>query len=347
MAEVTEVIPELRDVDLDKIKPNGFVNTDSLNRAIELLKEVKIYVDKLLDIRDKTELPKILNQRIDLYTNELWSYIGQIEKVHTDPPDVVARKKENLIKEIRSYYSKCFDVEGQNQKSILEYYAIAASFDKPKDIEIKKSIEELENRINKTLLDSSNLVDSLNDKTNESETILEELKKKVSQQTVSDYALVYEEQAENHKKLAEKWLLTGIIISIAFILLITISALYEFLPTERLSATGIVNGYNISNIITKALIIAVIIFLLSFSFKQYSVNRHLQALNTQRQKALNSYKLFIASISADDINSRNALMIQVAKAIYEPQTTGFLSEKGQNVNSGIIELTKIIGQTKT
>ena len=96
--------------------------------------------------------------------------------------------------------------------------------------------------------------------------------------------------------------------------------------------------------VTKVLVIAVVIFLMSFSFKQYSINKHLQTLNTQRQKALNSYKLFTTSISKDDTNSHNALMIQVAKAIYEPQSTGFLNEKGQQVNSGLVEITKLIGQ---
>ena len=41
-------------------------------------------------------------------------------------------------------------------------------------------------------------------------------------------------------------------------------------------------------------------------------------------------------------------MIQVAKAIYEhTQSTGYLNEKGSNVNSGIIELTKIIGKNSS
>jgi hypothetical protein len=116
------------------------------------------------------------------------------------------------------------------------------------------------------------------------------------------------------------------------------------LQTEIFNEAGKFIRYDFTALVTKILIIAVIIFLMSFSFKQYSVNRHLQTLNTQRQKALNSYKLFTESISKDDTNSHNALMIQVAKAIYEPQSTGFLNEKGQQINSGIVELTKIIGQ---
>lgn len=165
---------------------------------------------------------------------------------------------------------------------------------------------------------------------------------------MSDYAIVFKNEADKHDKLAEKWLQRGIYLSIFFVILIIAVATLKILPTEYYTESGTFLRYNFSNLITKAIAIAVIIFLMSFSFKQYSINKHLQTLNTHRQNALNSYQLFTKSIVGDDTNSRNALMIQVAKAIYEhSQSTGFLNEKGQSVNSGIVELTKIIGKNNT
>ena len=46
------------------------------------------------------------------------------------------------------------------------------------------------------------------------------------------------------------------------------------------------------------------------------------------------------------IETRNSLMLQLAKSIYEQTATGYIGDKGQNVNSGIVEITKMIGANK-
>ena len=52
------------------------------------------------------------------------------------------------------------------------------------------------------------------------------------------------------------------------------------------------------------------------------------------------------SINKEDYESRNSLMLQLAKAIYEQTSTGYINDKNQGVNSGIIEITKMIGANK-
>ena len=94
------------------------------------------------------------------------------------------------------------------------------------------------------------------------------------------------------------------------------------------------------------MIFAVQIFVISFSFRQYSINKHLSTINKHRQNGLNSFKLFVESINKEDYESRNSLMLQLAKAIYKKTTTGYINDKNQGVNSGIIEITKMIGANK-
>ena len=58
-------------------------------------------------------------------------------------------------------------------------------------------------------------------------------------------------------------------------------------------------------------------------------------------------KLFLESINKEDINTRNTLMLHLAKAIFEQTNTGFISDKNDAINAGIIEITKMIGSTKS
>jgi hypothetical protein len=66
-----------------------------------------------------------------------------------------------------------------------------------------------------------------------------------------------------------------------------------------------------------------------------------------RQNGFNSYKLFIETVSKDDVETINNLMLQLAKAIYDQTITGYISDKNPNINSGIVEITKMISSNKT
>lgn len=342
-------IKNIRDIDFDKIEPKGFVDNNKAKSALEKLKELKIMIDEMLDINDNIKLPNQLASKINSFSIAVLGFINQIEQIETGGVDVIARKKEQYLSQINNYYNQCFIIENNNNNSnkLLLYYSIVKSFERNND-KINREIDTIKNSFSSIKTESQQVIENLKISNNESESILNELKKKISNQTVSDYAIVFENEAKKYKLLSEKWIKTGIILSIAFVILILVTAIFKILPTEVFTNEGVLLRYDFSNLLTKIIIVAVLIFLMSFSFKQYSINKHLQTLNTHRQNALNSYQLFTKSIIGDDTNSRNALMIQVAKAIYEhTQSTGFLNEKGQNVNSGIVELTKIIGKNNT
>jgi hypothetical protein len=264
-------------------------------------------------------------------------------------PQEIANTKTALHNEIITYYENAFSLKLNKEISLLQLYSISKSFDTEQNNKAEEKLNNIIDRANSNLANIENRVAEADESKKKINLILKEFEKKASEQTVSDYAVVFGKEAENYKKFARYWLGTGIAISLVFVVFMILAAVYKFLPTEIFSETGDFLRYDFTNLVSKVIIIAVIVFVMSFAFKQYSVNRHLQTLSQHRQNALNSYKLLTASIVGDDIGSRNALMVQVAKAIYEhSQSTGFLgSEKGQNVNSGIVELTKIIGENRT
>ena len=141
---------------------------------------------------------------------------------------------------------------------------------------------------------------------------------------------------------------------IGFIILFFTSLLftnwYDKFPTETIYVDEAGNEtvkYEISHILTKLLMFAVQIFIISFSFKQYSIRRHISTINKHRQNGLDSFKLFTDSINKEDTMTRNALMLQLAKAIYEQTNTGYISDQNQNINSSLIEITKMIDAAKS
>lgn len=339
----------LKEINLDEVDAKGFVNQNRLDDVKKLIREIKVIVEEMIDIKDRNpDLHPSLIGKINSYEN--WvktSVIRLAEEVVGDNNDIT-RKKEQYLAQIENYHAKVFTLDGPNQIPILDHFSIIKSFDREPVINVVKEKQMLNN----LLTDISKEKSKIGDYKNESEIILGELKKKVQDQTVSDYAIVFQKEVVKYRKDSIAWLISGIAITCIFIAgFICINA-YDVFPTEAKflneNNVELISGYNISNIIIKVILIAIFIFLISFSFKQYNINKHQQTLNLHRQNALNSYKLFTESIIGEDSNSRNALMVQVAKAIYEhTQSTGFLNDKGQTMNSGIVELTKIIGENKS
>jgi hypothetical protein len=183
-------------------------------------------------------------------------------------------------------------------------------------------------------------VENVNKLEKRSFSILDELEKKAVSVSTSDYAEIFQNQSHQYKKSSRKWALSGVIIFIFFLILVFKFHVFDNLPTETLVDGHVM--YHVSNIILKITSIALIVFFISFSIRQFSINRHLCTINKHRQNALNSYKLFIETISPNDTVNRHNLMLQLAKAIYDQTNTGYISDKGNNVNGSIVEITKLM-----
>ena len=133
---------------------------------------------------------------------------------------------------------------------------------------------------------------------------------------------------------AQIWLMVAVMLSALLVCAIFDQRLNTLLPIDKNNL--------IATIFTRVLAITIWLYLITFSFKQFSINKHLATINRHRSNALNSYKLFMNTISESDTNAHNTLMLTVAKAIYDQGSTGYLPGKSQE-NSSILELTKIIG----
>ncbi len=182
----------------------------------------------------------------------------------------------------------------------------------------------------------------LNSKTS-IDNILEEVRRKTSKIPISDYAAIFKVQATQNNRAAYIWLTVGIFMILTFVIYIFCFDIGRLLPSQTIGVTS----YNIDNIVLKILLFSIYIFMISFSMKQFSINRHLATINKHRQNGFNSFILFSESINKEDSTLRHELILQLAKVVYEQSNTGYLGEKGSGINSSIVEITKMINGTRS
>lgn len=340
-------LKQYREIEIQTLSRREELGNKSFEEVIDTIKELKQMIDEMIEISESVDLPQQLNNQVNQYMQAILNFQKKIKDYNLDNDGKTNfQQRKKIINEIKDYYNQA--LTGKNGNNFLNVYNTVKNFSSK---EIQKERQEI-----------SKLKKELNKSKAEVEETLKLLRDKASEKTTSDYAEIYGEQAKKHSALelsksfpfiklgaAQYWMIVG-----SFSILLLGLVIYFLFQSDQLSTTKIIslNGidgeyekvqYQISNIIIRLLIVSVCVFLIGFSFKQYSVNRHLFTINKHRQNALDSYPLFIKSIDTDDKQVRHQLIIEVAKAIYEQNTTGYISDKSSGPSSsGLIELTKYI-----
>ncbi len=190
------------------------------------------------------------------------------------------------------------------------------------------------------------LIGGINEQKIRIDNVIKELQDKSANSLVSNYAQVFKEEAVKNANSATAWLIAGIALSIILVVALTLFLVTDLFNTSEkiVSESKVYYIYDYSKMASKFLLASVLLFVTSYALKKYSVYKHLQATNQHRENALNSYLLFSESVIGNDPVTRNNLMLQVAKAIYEHTSTGFLLGKhDENSGNGILEITKFVG----
>ncbi len=320
--------------------PSILTESDKLefSNAVHGLFEVKHFLDKVEAVNSTATIPTSLASN---FQNIKDSFLGIYEDLKKDHSKVDSVRAVNQIK---STYRRAIDFKNN-------FFEISSS---NYNLQTCVTIISLSGANSEGLQKQTfSLIEQLEKEVQKASTLNKELEDKAAKSVVSNYANIFSTQENIHKGNATTWLTTAILFTIATILFLCLSFKNDWFNTTQL--VNFTDGnkieskfvYNIPNLITKVFVISILIYLLTFLFRQFAINKNLQTLNNYKKNALNSFTLFTESIGDKDNSSKNALMLQVAKAIYENTTTGYLSSKVQeNPSSGILEITKLVGDTK-
>lgn len=340
---------EFLELDLNKVTPDRFVEDDKWITALSQMKKIKSFIDEEIRIIKKNTIPDFLIDQVNGYKKR---FIDLVSNVLKDYPSnmsfaQISNIKSQAIQNFFDFHLELMNFDRTGYRFLIIYNTIK-SYDRNSLVKEKGDLEYLklksEDLLEKIKNESIEIKEQVLQDKISTDNILKEMQKKASDITVSDYAGIFEAQSKEYNKASFIWLVVGVVLVIIFLCLI-IFKVYENLKTEEI--VGDVIKYNLSNVMIKILAFAVQIFLISFAFKQYSINKHLTTINKHRQNGFNSFKLFIETINKDDVETRNSLMLQLAKAVYEQANTGYINDKGQNINSGIVEITKMMGGNRT
>lgn len=336
------ILTKYRAVDIATLEQKDKLGQYHFGDILPELIGFKKFLDEMIALESLAEdITPVIPGQIHSFINHWVQFCTRIQgyNLAQDAQSNFAQRNA-IINELRTWWNNA--ITGSQNNNFFHVYHILRTFSKSDPEKERKEYLKLLGELQSTKGGFDNLVN--------------ELKQKASEHTVSSYAQIFAEQSSQHSKFtfsklfpfihigkAQLWLIAAVVS--AFILTVVLYNINSQLPTETIltnDKTGEkIIHYETGNIIARILIISLIIFTVSFAFKQYNVNMHLHTMNKHRQNALNSFQLFLESIK-DDANTRNALMLHLSKAIYEQGRTGYLNDKSNTSSSGpsVIEMTK-------
>ncbi|MDH5675997.1 MAG: hypothetical protein OEZ06_27995 [Myxococcales bacterium] len=183
----------------------------------------------------------------------------------------------------------------------------------------------------------SRLQGELEESKKEAAEILEEIRKVAAEQGVSQQAIYFKEECDDHAKRADEWLKTtkGATIALGVFAFATI-----FLHKWRWLAPT--NDYETVQLaVSKVLVFATIASFVVLSARNFLAHRHNAVVNKHRQNALVTYQALVEA--AADSSNREIILVHASECIFSPQPTGF--GKGEK-SDGSFSMVNLAGDMK-
>ena len=148
---------------------------------------------------------------------------------------------------------------------------------------------------------------------------------------ISQYKTIFAEQAEQHRKGARIWLgMAGGTTVVFFVLFYVLLKWPALLGLPEAGGAGLTGA--LQSLFIKGFLLSPIYLWLNRSIKNYTAQKHLEVVNTHRQKALETVDPFVAAVK-DNRETRNALLLAATDAIFDANQSGYLSAKASSLDS--------------
>lgn len=318
MDEIKPIIDKLTQINIVTLKREGrdFDFTDIHSLIVEIFESVKT-------LENHPEfwnyLPQNKRNNIKNYLGQFLKYIEQIQGFNPNQGNPQSVRDE-IANNIRNNYNEFFE----HLFPRLKLHILEKEF----------STQKIQN----TLKESKSLLEEIQKQKQKGEEILKVMREISAVAGVSNFAGVFGEQAKKHKKSANWWLIVSIITAVAIgcFLWWVFDQLVETIKSEV--------GFQVSIQIFLAKILLLSFFSVVFYqiVKNYNANMHLYTLNKHRENSLKTFQAFVES--TNDPKTKDAVLIQATKAIFEAGDTGYVSSKDGTITG--METIKIVEQFK-
>ncbi len=231
--------------------------------------------------------------------------------------------RDALIGKLDTAYQSCF--------TIL-YPFISYSISKTVDFQRleadgRATIQSIQDNVKK-------ITGELKEAQTEAGKILADIREAAAEHGVSQQAVYFKQAAEKHEDQAGKWLTGTIWLAVVMTLYAVASLFIHKIPFLKPDTTAV----SIQLAISKALIFAVISYMLYMCVRNFLANRHNVVVNKHRQNALMTYTAIMDA--AKDIEQKEVVLSQAASCIFAPQSTGYSRVEGSGAPSAksVVEL---------
>ena len=323
---------------IDKIKKDAYLKIDwnkllRKDKGDHSLKEAKPTLDRIKN----------------LFEN-IFGYPG-VDNLH-----------DNFTVTINTEMQKMIDLEGEIINNFTDDSQRENILYRIKDLEytifinlspISNYIEKSDPNINKEFKEQEHVfkekIKKITADQNTIENLLKRSKKLATNTEISEYGNFFGKQAEKNWKIGN----ASFFLMIFFICMIIVFCLVflrdiSLLPEAgKLNLKNFLNIINNQNLLVKFIIISTLGYLVSYFSKVFSSERHLYYINIQRQNALDSHKQILDSVIATESENekeiRNAILLELTKAIFENKDTGYLksSQNSTPINQ-VVDISRII-----
>lgn len=312
-----------------KIDWNKLLRKDLGEHSLEVAKQ---NFDRIKSIFDEILSYPNLDQLSDQFKNQLQSQLNSFAQFANQ----IINNFQNTG-EKQAWITNIKNKEFEVYQNLSPIYNYIKTFDPARDTKLKDVINKSEERIKK-----------INEDLSKTETLLREAQKKTIQSEIIDYGNFFGKEALKNEKTAKinRWLMFGSILLTSAFSIIFLQNI-KFISSEKLTFfENILQTVNAQNILIKFALLSLGGYLIAHFSKIYSTEKNLYNLNIQRQSALNSHKQILDSVIATESENekeiRNAILLELTRAIFANHETGYLkgSKDNPNPTNQIVEITK-------
>ncbi len=325
MGDLNELIEKYERLDW-----NGLLRKDLGQYSLEETKDSFDRIKKIFDLILKSPMLQRLSSQIQqVVQSRLNEFIVFAGTVQNDFRDTGARNQ--WIERIKNQEHGIID-------HLLKYYDYFKIADPTNENELLK----IENDFRKK-------ADQLEEKVRKADQILNQAQERAVKVEAHEYGEFFKETArknDSRAKNAFTCMLVSIFSTAVFSFILLWGELYIDFEENLNLFEKIIKAISEQNIFLKLVFVSLGGYLISHFSKTYSAESHLYYLNTQRQNALDSHKQILDSIrdtkSENDKEIANAILLELTKAIFDANDTGYLKNCGssQNPTNNFVEITK-------
>lgn len=199
-----------------------------------------------------------------------------------------------------------------------------ASPDSTDVIDLQKSTEQVTRHIK----EMSSKVDKYSD---EAQVALAKIRGAAAEAGVSQHGTIFSDNADEHGKLKNRWIVVSIIIAAVTIAI----AILTMVDGHSYSNTGELISY----LSGRLFLFGVLSYALVWSGRMYRAQAHNEIVNKHRQNALQTFDTFTAASS--DKATKNAILTQATMCIFSHRPSGFGQDDSDlPPRSHLLELTR-------